>query len=179
MEIYAAVITAYAAVVTIVCVVFYAFVFYRDYLPPIFDVGHRIYGVSSEEALQVILKILTSQTGSKPVRRFTVGPTDQVELGGGVVLNLMPPAALWDGYSATACSFPCRDPELSALEAVRALRDAGFDADIKSVSLPGTSRSIYLVKSNAFGRNGEAWTLVFRHHLMFLPKPPTKRITEA
>lgn len=137
---------------------------------PFPDRGHRSYALPSEETRQVVLKVLRHIGGLKERFTFDAGPTHQT--------------LMWDGYTVlnyvdqdhpdvgrlpgNAISLPVKDPRLAAQNTMKLLSESGYTTAIEEIAdyeLP--PNYLVVVESDAF----KEWVLVFRRHIIKMPRP--------
>jgi len=166
--VWAAVATVWALVATVL--------HFRNPLPfP--DRGHRLYGVADERARRAVVRMLGQVSHLKEQFTFDSGTTHQTLMWDGfTVINYLDPAARTTLEAAgTGLSVPAGDPRRAAAEAVKLLRESGYEAEALGDVDPDLPENYLIpVKSNAF----DGWVLVFRRPLIKMPFPK-KRSREA
>lgn len=130
---------------------------------PIFDRGFRIYAVSSESALDDLVALL-GRHGLKPLMRLDGGGTRRVLMSDGITLINFTNA---ERPANAAIALPARCPLAAAANEVRALRAAGYAAELianPDESLP--KGAMAFVKTDVFPGNSSM--LVFRRHKLWI-----------
>jgi hypothetical protein len=137
---------------------------WKRFLPPIPDPGHRLFGVRSEKAAAVLLRVM-EQHGMNAVMAFDAGPTHQV-----VLTDQRTVIAWFDletgNLEHNAISLAVSNPQPEAERALKILQDAGFEASATTIPMNGTEH-LAVVASNAFDGN----VLVFRKPWYKLGRP--------
>jgi len=146
---------------------------------PFIDKGHRAFGVKSEKDRAIVVELIKRTSDLKPVMTFDSGPTHQTVFNDKMtVINFVDETARGDLInSGTAISLVSSDPEKSAQEAAGFLRGLGYDAEVIIDAIPESAlpkNSLVLLKSSIFG--GGSWFIVYRKHVMSLPKPETRQM---
>jgi hypothetical protein len=133
---------------------------------PFPDRGHRLFGVSDEQARKAVLEVL-KDSGLAGRFRFRLGPSDQtVFWDNTTVVHVLNHAS---GLTGNGISLAVQHPERAAQHAIDLLTAAGYRAErLPPDSVSGMPpKYLVVISCNAF--NG--WALAFRHHQLRMPKP--------
>lgn len=133
---------------------------------PFPDRNYQVFTATSPEAKAALIELL-GQHGSTPRFRMDTDDVERAIFWDGTIINYSRPEMFERvGQPAAAIGLVVRDPAASALNAVRHLRDRGFEAAMIEGAEPGLP--IVFVTTDAF--NGTA--LVFRKHVLRMGQRP-------
>ncbi len=140
---------------------------------PIFDRGHRLYGVTDLKSGEIVQRIFTQIGGLRKNTAFEAGPTLQVLFYDNTVICIprhapLPVQPLNLGHVSgrtgpfTSCSITTQNPMEAAQQAARWLIEGGFEAAVVTIEMDDLPNgSFSFLRSNAF--ENDRWMLVFRY----------------